>query len=89
MKELKDKNVLISVKYSKRERANPPFSYVIRVKASNYFPKKYYCAMHMGIGKKQVIKAIVSVKLCDQIFLPHHMKDQQYPINLIKSNWFI
>ncbi|MHA1490441.1 MAG: hypothetical protein ACTSRI_12400 [Promethearchaeota archaeon] len=85
LNELRDKIILSTIEYIKPTSVNPPFTYEIKVKVLKDLPEKEYNAKHTDYEKKTLVKALTAAKICDQIYLPYHMKEWTYPITYAKK----
>ncbi len=79
LKELEDK-LLIVINYNESKDNTPPFYCEVSIKTLEYFPKEKYYGKGEGLKKKEA-KAFAYADICNQIFLPYHMKDLRIPIN--------
>jgi len=78
LKELEDKG-FIEIIYKAPEKITSPFNCEVWVKSLKFFPKKNYYGKGAGLKKKEA-KAIAFAEICNQLFLPYHMKDLHIPI---------
>ncbi len=83
LKELEDK-CFIEINYKEPEDIMPPFYSEVWIKSLKFFPKENYYGEGHGLNKKKA-KAIAYVDICNQLFLPYHMKDQHIPIKELKN----
>ena len=61
------------------EDITSPFDCEVWVKALKFFPKENYYGKGEGL-KIWEAKAITYADICNQLFLPYHMKDLHIPI---------
>lgn len=79
LKELEDK-CIIKIDYKESEDNKPPFECEVWIKILRDLPGESYYGKAMGLKKKEA-KVIAYADICNQLFLPYHMKDQHIPIN--------
>ncbi len=79
LKELEDKG-LIEINFKESEVIAPPFYSEVWIKTHEFFPEEKYYGKGNGLKKKEA-KAYAYADICNQLFLPYHMKDLHIPIN--------
>lgn len=86
LNELKDKLILSTIKYIEPTNLNKPFMYEIYVGVRKDLPEEEYYAKHSDNKIKRLVKALTAAKVCNQIYLPYHMKEWYYPITKGKND---
>jgi len=79
LKELEDLN-LIEIYYKGSEDNTSPFDCEVWIKVLDFFPEEKYYGKGNGLKKKEA-KAFAYADICNQLFLPYHIKDLHIPIN--------
>lgn len=84
LNELRDADIIKKLNYSSKNNNHPPFEWEITIETGRKLDNKEYHEKCRISKKKRLAKAITAARICEQIYLPYHMKEWRYPIDTIK-----
>ncbi len=83
LKELEDKGI-IEIEFKEENDNKSPFECEVYIKVLRDIPGQNYSGKAREPKKKEA-KVFACMKICDQLFLPYHMKDLHIPIKYYKE----
>lgn len=78
--ELQKNRLIEHVKYKEVPKINSNFCFEIWVNTQGNFPINEFYAMGNESTKKRLGKVLAAAKICDQMYIPYHLKDWHYAI---------
>jgi hypothetical protein len=75
LEELRINKLIALIEYKEIQTRNSSFCFEIRVNTDGKFPINEFYAMSNESTKKRLAKALAAAKICDQMYIPYHLKD--------------